>query len=76
MPVYEYVCQECQHEFEALRPMRDADTPIPCEGCHGQQTQRKLSVFFAQSAGRPIAGASGKSCGGCSGGSCGSCGCS
>jgi putative FmdB family regulatory protein len=75
MPVYEYVCRDCQHEFDKLRPMRDADTPIRCEDCHGERTQRKLSVFFAQSAGQAVAGtSSGKSCGGCAGGSCGSCG--
>jgi putative FmdB family regulatory protein len=75
MPVYEYVCQDCQHEFEKLRPMSDADALVACDGCRGEHTQRKLSVFFAQSAGQTVAGTSaGKSCGGCTGRSCGSCG--
>ena len=74
MPVYEYACKDCEKEFESLRPMSQADTPIPCEHCGGKHTARKLSVFFAQSAGQAVAGTSGKSCGGCAGGSCASCG--
>jgi hypothetical protein len=54
--------------------MSQADAPIPCEHCGGDHTRRRLSVFFAQSAGRPVAGTGGKSCGGCSGGSCAGCG--
>jgi putative FmdB family regulatory protein len=75
MPVYEYVCRDCRHEFEAMRPMRDSDTPIACADCNSDHTQRKLSLFFAQSSGPSAAGTTpGKSCGGCAGGSCGSCG--
>ena len=30
MPIYEYVCQECEKVFETIRPMSQADVPIPC----------------------------------------------
>jgi len=74
MPIYEYACEDCGTHFEALRPMKDADAPIGCRSCESRQTERMLSVFYAQSGGRAVAGTSGSACGSCSGGSCGSCG--
>ena len=72
MPLYEYVCKDCGHHFDALRSMKDADKVIPCRSCHSEQTQRALSVFYASSEGRSVT-QSGSGCGGCSGGSCSSC---
>lgn len=72
MPVYEYECQECGRRFDALRSMSQADAPIACQGCESQNTSRALSVFFASSGGKVIAGGNG-GCGSCSGGSCSSC---
>ncbi len=75
MPVYEYACEECGAHFEALRPMKDADAVIGCRVCESRRTARTLSVFYAQSGGRTVAGTSGGgTCGSCSGGSCASCG--
>lgn len=73
MPLYEYVCQDCGHHFDALRSMKDADKTISCRECHSEQTKRALSVFFASSEGRSVTASAG-GCGGCSGGSCSSCG--
>ena len=75
MPLYEYVCQECGTRFDALRAIKDADQPIPCKLCQSTHTTRKLSVFFAQSGGKVVAGTSGgDSCGSCAGGNCSHCG--
>lgn len=71
MPIYEYICEDCKLEFDALRSMKEADKPISCTKCHSLNTKRKVSGFFAVSGGKSIAGGSG--CGGCSGGSCSSC---
>jgi putative FmdB family regulatory protein len=49
MPVYEYYCSSCNTKFEALRPMKEADTAIACEHCESRRTARVLSVFFAAS---------------------------
>ncbi len=73
MPLYEYVCQECGSHFDALRSMREADTPIPCQKCQSMKTTRQLSVFFANSGSRAVAGTNGGGCGNCGGGSCASC---
>jgi putative FmdB family regulatory protein len=73
MPLYEYECKACGHHFDTLRSMKDADAPVNCRKCESSETHRTLSVFFASSSGRPIAGSSSCGCGNCSGGSCGSC---
>jgi putative FmdB family regulatory protein len=74
MPIYEYVCEECGCHFDALRSIRDADAPIQCQKCTSEHTTRQLSVFFARSGGRAVAGCNGGGCSGCAGGSCASCG--
>jgi putative FmdB family regulatory protein len=73
MPIYEYLCKDCGKRFEMLRAIKEADTPIPCKSCQSNQTQRALSVFFAQSGSKIIAGANNGGCSGCSGGTCSSC---
>ncbi len=73
MPVYEYVCEDCGLEFDALRTMEQADALVTCEACGGKHTQRKLSVFFAQSSGRSKPGTGAAGCGSCAGGNCSAC---
>lgn len=48
MPLYEYACRACAHEFEAL--VRTSDTP-ECPACHATALDRRLSVFAAHTAG-------------------------
>jgi putative FmdB family regulatory protein len=73
MPIYEYVCIDCKREFELLRSFNEADRPMTCEACGGENVKRKLSVFYAQSGGSTISGAGG-GCSSCAGRDCGSCG--
>lgn len=73
MPLYEYVCKDCGQHFDALRSIKDADKPIQCRSCHGENITRAMSVFYATSGGHPVTSTAG-GCGGCSGGSCASCG--
>ncbi len=39
MPIYEYVCQDCEKVFETIRPMSQSDAPIPCALCGGTAHQ-------------------------------------
>jgi len=73
MPIYEYICHECGERFEIIRPIKEADSPIRCTTCQGHQTQRAVSVFYAQSGSRIIAGSNPSGCAGCTSGSCASC---
>jgi putative FmdB family regulatory protein len=75
MPIYEYTCLDCGARFDALRSMSDADKPIECKQCRQEHTTRCLSVFFANSGGRVVAGSSSASgCAGCAATSCAGCG--
>jgi putative FmdB family regulatory protein len=73
MPIYEYICKDCGKRFEMLRSIKEADFPISCKSCKSDQTQRALSVFYAQSGSQIIAGGNNTGCAGCSNGSCSSC---
>jgi putative FmdB family regulatory protein len=44
MPIYEYACSKCGHEFEKL--VR-TDTVLDCPSCHSTELEKKLSVFSA-----------------------------
>ena len=82
MPIYEYICRDCKNEFEVIRPMGQADVPMACASCGGENIKRKISVFYAESGGKAprtsrdkaVAGTSAPSCGSCVGGSCANCG--
>jgi len=73
MPIYEYVCNDCGKRFEILRSIKEADSPILCNICRSNKTHRAVSVFYAQSGSRTIAGSGNSGCSGCSSGSCSSC---
>jgi putative FmdB family regulatory protein len=74
MPIYEYVCLDCGERFETIRPIKEADAPIACRECESQHTSRLLSLFFAQSGGRVVAGGGSSGCAGCTSTSCSTCG--
>lgn len=43
MPIYEYVCSDCGHEFEKLQKMSDA--PLrDCPACEHQSLKKKISA--------------------------------
>jgi len=63
MPLYEYACKQCNHQFEAL--VRGTTAP-ECPACHGQELERRFSVFAAHTAGStPQFAASPGGCGTC-----------
>ena len=43
MPIYEFVCQDCGHEFEKIQSFSDSSTPS-CPNCQGLHVQRRLSA--------------------------------
>src|SRR5690242_10556977 len=75
MPIYEYICEDCQTHFEKI--VLNKQQEIACPKCAGKKNAIQLSVF--SSANGSSNGASTKSSGGFSGGggSCcgGGCGC-
>jgi putative FmdB family regulatory protein len=78
MPLYEYVCRDCEVHFEML--VRRFGEDVTCPSCTGAAVERQLSVFaVATSRSSPPAGVCGGACGepggcgagGCGGGACG-----
>lgn len=47
MPIYEYACNKCGHEFELL--VRPGSIP-DCPSCHSTELGKRLSVFTAGAA--------------------------
>jgi putative FmdB family regulatory protein len=64
MPIFEYICQECHHQFEALVFGKQR---AKCPKCHATKLDPQLSVFAVSAKGSSGGAAS-------SGGACGSCG--
>ena len=42
MPVYEYACQQCGHEFEEWQKMSDPPVKV-CPKCHAEKVERLIS---------------------------------
>ena len=77
MPIYEYICDNCQARFDLLRTMSQADAPARCPHCQAEGARRAPSRFasFARGADGSISRVSGTGggCSSCAGGSCASC---
>jgi len=64
MPIFEYICQECHHQFEALVFGKQR---AKCPKCDATKLDPQLSVFAVSAKGSSSGAVS-------SGGACGSCG--
>ena len=73
MPIYEYVCGNCQHRFEKLQSMSFSGEVV-CPEC-GESAKRAISVFTAVTRGSSgdLSSLSGGSCSSCFGGDCSTC---
>jgi len=67
MPIYEYRCRGCQHDFERYVP--SAATSVACPDCASADVMRKLSVFGMKT--DSVVASSMSAGGGCCGGGCG-----
>lgn len=76
MPIYEYICSECENRFEQMRPLSQSGKGAECPQCH-KPARRKMSTFacFSTTDGgvsQRVAG-TGSSCSSCSSGNCSTC---
>jgi putative FmdB family regulatory protein len=44
MPMYEYRCNECNHEFVLIVPVSFRDETQTCPACEGTDTERMVSA--------------------------------
>ena len=72
MPIFEYICQECHHQFEALVYGSEKAT---CPKCESKKLEPQLSVFAVSAKSGSAASAPAGPCGSCGSpdgpGSCG-----
>jgi len=62
MPIFEYVCNDCNHEFEALLYGKDK---AECPKCHSKKLEPQLSVFAVAAKGASASSSEGSPCGSC-----------
>ena len=62
MPIFEYVCQKCRHQFEALVY---GNQKAECPKCHATKLDPQLSVFAVSAKGPSSASPSAAACGSC-----------
>ena len=69
MPIYEYVCMECESHFEEL--VR-GEEQVACPGCAATNVSRQFSSFAVHGVTKSVTKVTtGGDGGGCCGGSCG-----
>jgi putative FmdB family regulatory protein len=62
MPIFEYICKECDHQFEALVYGKQK---AECPKCHGSKLAPQLSVFAVSAKDNSAAASSSGACGSC-----------
>jgi len=51
MPVYQYHCRSCGHDFQHSEPIREhGHNRTRCEKCKSTQVEQVLTPFFAKTA--------------------------
>lgn len=66
MPLYEYLCQDCDRRFEVLQKMGKGAEALACPHCGGQGLAKQFSTFASAGSERgagATAAARGPSCG-------------
>jgi putative FmdB family regulatory protein len=62
MPIFEYICKECDHRFEAL--VYGKETAV-CPKCHATKLEPQLSVFAVSAKSASPSASSRGACGTC-----------
>jgi len=62
MPIFEYNCRDCGHQFEKL--VNRSEQPR-CPSCQGSKLEQLLSVFAVGGATRKLAATPAGPCGAC-----------
>ncbi len=62
MPIFEYICRECRHQFERI--VHGATVP-DCPSCHSPNPEKQLSAFAVAGLGSGDATGFSGACGTC-----------
>ena len=74
MPLYEYVCTDCDDKFELIRPLSLSAEGATCPKCEGsaERVLSRFACFSTDESGVPTS-VGGSACSSCSASSCSSC---
>ncbi len=62
MPIFEYICRDCQRHFETLVT---AERQPSCPDCHGRALDKQFSAFAVSTGSRESFSAAPGACGTC-----------
>jgi putative FmdB family regulatory protein len=62
MPIFEYICKQCDHAFEALVY---GNEKASCPKCQSKRLEPQLSVFAVNAKGSPSSAPAAGPCGSC-----------
>ena len=62
MPIFEYICKECQHQFEALIYGKEKAS---CPKCQSKKLEPQVSVFAVSAKSNSAPAMSAGPCGSC-----------
>jgi len=62
MPIFEYICQQCHHRFEAL--VYGKEKPA-CPKCHATKLEPQLSIFAVSAKGASFSASPAGPCSSC-----------
>lgn len=68
MPIFEFKCDECAHEFEQIVFASETDQ-VKCPACDSSRITKALSVFCSSAGNSSFSGMGGSAPSGCGGGS-------
>lgn len=52
MPIFEYECSSCAHQFEELVSSSASEEEVVCPACGSEKTRRVLSAFALSNSGK------------------------
>jgi putative FmdB family regulatory protein len=70
MPLYEYRCRDCGHQFEILQRLGEGAGGLACPRCRAAALDKQFSTF-ATASGTADSAAGAESLAGCGEGACG-----
>lgn len=71
MPIYEYICMNCQKEFEKI--VFGGAEEVECPECKGKEVKKLMSAAAFKCNGNFVSTASSSGCSGCTSHSCSTC---
>lgn len=66
MPIYEYICNDCDEQFEKFVRSMTASATVKCPHCGGTHVKKGWSVFGTGGSGASLAGLAPSAASGCS----------